>query len=482
MTKRHTFIAKTLHNLEDVLAAELSKLGAEDIEIGRRAVSFTGDKALLYKANLRLRTALRILKPVLTFKASNPDELYDTLVKFPWDSIMTGQQAFSIDTTVYSDVFTHSKYVGYRAKDALVDYWRDKTGSRPSVSLDAPDIYINIHIAHTEVTLSLDSSGDSLHKRGYRTVQTDAPINEVLAAGILLNAGWDGSTDLIDPMCGSGTFLIEAALIARNIAPGIYRKGFAFQKWLDYDRGLFESLRQDHSEETEFEHRIYGSDILPHAIRVSDSNIRSAGVSRDIQLDILAFQDRPTPQSPALIVMNPPYGERLRLSSAESLYAMIGERLKHNFTGCTAWIIAYKPEHFDNIGLRASHRMAVANGSLDCELRSYELFAGKREEFKRDRSHGRAANKEQPPGKERDSRKNKPLNDRQHPKEKNHRSERTPRTKASSKNQGNKPIRGESNRPLWPSDRFSYIDSEGQVRRRKPQTKHIQTYHSDDNS
>lgn len=405
-SKKHRFIAKTLHNLENVLANELNELGAEEVEIGRRAVSFVGDKALLYKANLRLRTALRILKPLHTFKAKNPDELYEVLLHFDWSSVMRVDQSFSIDTTVFSDVFTHSKFVSYRAKDAIVDYWQQSVGKRPNVSIDAPDIYINVHIAHNEVTLSLDSSGESLHKRGYRDTQTDAPINEVLAAGILLKAGWDGSCDLIDPMCGSGTFLIEAALIARNIAPGIYRKGFAFEQWLDYDAGLFEELYNDDSAELEFEHKIYGGDILPHAIRVSDSNVRRAGVSRYVQLDIIPFESRTAPAEPALIVMNPPYGERLKLRSAEELYSMIGERLKHNYAGCKAWVIAYKTEHFDSIGLRHSSRTEMMNGSLECELRGYELFSGKRDEYKRNQ-----ANSEGEEG-ERQPRERRPFGDR----------------------------------------------------------------------
>ncbi len=488
--KQYRLIAKTLHNLEDVLARELEQLGAQDIELGRRAVSFTGDKCMLYKANLRLRTALRILKPVHTFRANNPDELYEALVAFPWDTVMRVDQSFVIDTTVFSDSFTHSKYVGYRAKDALVDYWRSKAGKRPNVSLTDPDIYLNIHIAHNEVTLSLDSSGESLHKRGYRDVQTDAPINEVLAAGILLKAGWDGSCDLIDPMCGSGTFLIEAALIARNIAPGIYRKGFAFEQWLDYDQGLFEELYNDDSEELEFEHKIYGSDILPHAIRVSDSNVRRAGVSRYIQLDILPFEERPKPERPALIVMNPPYGERLKLKSAEELYRMIGERLKHNYPGCRASIIAYLPEHFDSIGLKHSARTEVMNGSLECELRSYELFAGKREDYKR-RPHDEARRQSAP---SRDGKPSAPRSERS--------GERKPferrgegKKSFDRKGDGKKPFdrggegkksferkgddkkpferKGDGKKPFerkgtgpWPSARFRYTDAEGQERKR----------------
>lgn len=495
LTPKHKFIAKTLHNLEEVLANELKALGAEQIEIGRRAVSFEGDKSMLYKANLRLRTALRILKPIHSFKAKDADELYAELVKFSWDKVMRIDQSFSIDTTVFSDSFTHSKYVGYRAKDALVDYWRKHSGKRPNVSLDAPDIYLNIHIAQNEVTLSLDSSGESLHKRGYRTLQTDAPINEVLAAGILLKAGWDGSCDLIDPMCGSGTFLIEAALIARNIAPGIYRENFAFEQWLDYDAELFQKLYDDDSQERAFEYKIYGGDILAHAIRVSDNNVRRAGVSRYVKLDIIPFEERPTPDKPALIVMNPPYGERLKLSSAKDMYAMIGERLKHNYVGSSAWIIAYKPEHFDSVGLKHSSRTEMMNGSLSCELRSYELFAGKREDFKKkpkereqDKRSERKAFFSNNPQKRasfaehRRTASNKSSRQEQtYDKEKRRfkegHTERTPKNfVCDSQSRNDKKLR----RKLWPSDRFNYRDAEGNLRRRKSPNTNIQVFRSED--
>ncbi len=382
-SKQFKMIAKTLQGLEPVLAKELEALGAENVEIGRRMVAFEGDKAMLYKANFRLRTALRILKPVHTFKAKNADELYEVLHNFDWSSIMKSEQTFAIDTVVYSDLFQHSQFVAYRTKDAIVDYFQDKEGKRPSVRLDNPDIYLNVHIAHNEITLSLDSSGESLHKRGYRILQTDAPINEVLAAGILLQAGWDGQSDLLDPMCGSGTFLIEAALIARNIPVGIYRNGYAFQNWLDYDEDLFASIYEDDSEERPFNHKIYGSDILRQAILISERNIDRAGLSRDIVLEVMPFAKRPKPEKPTLIVMNPPYGERLGLSNPDELYAMIGERLKHNYAGCKAWIIAYRSEHFNSIGLRHNSRASLMNGALECELRGYELFEGKREEYKR---------------------------------------------------------------------------------------------------
>lgn len=488
-------IAKTLHSLEEVLAKEIQELGATDIEIGRRMVSFVGDKAMLYKANLRLRTALRILKPVYTFKASNPDELYEALSRFDWTTIMTGRQTFSVDTTVYSDDFTHSKYVGYRCKDAIVDFFRAKDGTRPSVRLDNPDIYLNVHIANREVTLSLDSSGESLHKRGYRAVQTDAPINEVLAAGILLMAGWQGETNLIDPMCGSGTFLIEAALIARNIAPGIYRSGFAFERWLDYDAELFDALYNDDSDEREFTHRIYGSDILPHAIEVAKRNVARAGVGRYVELDVMPLQERPQPTEPALIVMNPPYGERLRLTDPGALYAMIGERLKHNFSGCTAWIIAYKTEHFDHIGLRQSRRVELMNGSLECELRGYELFSGKREDYKsrpreprfpkqRETTSG-TTQRQREDRSERPPRSAKPGGEEQRkggfrsdrPSRGQSTSERKPRSSQSERIGESKHKKGQT---LWPSDRFRFKDEEGRERRRPPRQQAFQVFKSED--
>ena len=376
-------IAKTLQALEPVLAQELEALGATDIEQGRRMVSFTGDKKVLYRANYRLRTALRILLPIASFRANDPDELYRQLKRLDWSEWMQAGDTFAFDTVVYSETFTHSKYVGYRAKDALVDFFTERGEKRPMVRLDNPDRLFHIHISHDEVTLALDSSGESLHKRGWRAAQTEAPLSEVLAAGILLLAGWQGETDFIDPMCGSGTLLIEAALIARRIAPGSFRKSFAFQRWADYDPALFADVEAECRELKPFEHHIYGSDSSIEAVKVVRHNVRTAGLADLITVSHRAMQDCPAPEAPALIVTNPPYGERLRLRDGEELYRMIGERLKHNYAGSTAWILAYKLEHFDKIGLRHSDRIKMLNGSLECELRAYTLFAGKREDFKR---------------------------------------------------------------------------------------------------
>lgn len=375
-------VAKTLFGLEDVLAQELTQLGAENIEIGRRMVSFEGDLELLYTANVQLRTALRVLKPILTFTAKTPDEVYDRMKRFEWSAVMTSATTFAIDTVVYSEHFSHSAFVGYRAKDAIVDYFKERENTRPSVRLHNPDLFINLHISHDVVTVSFDSSGESLHKRGYRVVQTPAPLNEVLAAGILLKAGWHGERDLLDPMCGSGTFLIEAALIATGTAPGIFRKHFAFERWRDFDADLFSQVYNDDSRERAFDHHIYGSDILHEAIRAAEANVRQAGMSRYISLSVTPMEEREPATEPMLLVMNPPYGERLKMNDAQDLYAMIGRKLKHNYPGCDAWIIAYKPEHFEAVGLKQQVREKMMNGALECELRAYELFAGSRKEYK----------------------------------------------------------------------------------------------------
>ena len=381
MHQSYRMIAKTLQALEPVLAQELIALGAEEVEEGRRMVSFRGDRALLYRANYQLRTALRVLLPLASFRARTPDELYEALRRLDWRQWMRPTDTFAFDAVVYSDTFTHSRYVGYRAKDALVDYFMEQEGTRPGVRLDNPDLRFHIHIAQEEVTLALDSSGESLHKRGWRAAQTEAPMSEVLAAGILRLAGWEGQCDFIDPMCGSGTLLIEAALIARGIAPGSYGRSFAFQRWHDYDAELFRQIQEEaKAQQRHFDHHIYGSDVAISAVQIARHNVRLAGLEEVIHVEHRALEDCPSPIEPALLVTNPPYGERLRLREGDALYSMIGERLKHNYPGCTAWIITDKAEHFAKIGLRPSARYQLLNGALECELRGYELFAGKKAE------------------------------------------------------------------------------------------------------
>ena len=373
-------LAKTFKGLEEVLAQELIELGANDVQLERRAVSFRGDKTLLYRANFCLRTAIRILVPIVSFKAKDTDELYQQLRRLDWSQYMKVDSTFAIDATVYSDAFRNSRFVTYRAKDAIADYWAENAHKRPNVSTQTPDLLFNIHIAKEQVTLSLDSSGESLHKRGYRVATTEAPINEVLAAGMLLLAGWKGQSDFYDPMCGSGTLLIEAALIARNIAPGVFRQSFAFEQWPDFDSDLWSDIYNDDSQEREFEHTIYGSDASFYAIQQAAKNIKSAGVQKDIELKQIRIEElKPIADTNALVMLNPPYGERLKSNKEmEDLYSSIGTTLKHQFAGATAWIISSNEAAMKCIGLKPTAKLRLLNGELDCQFNKYELFNGKR--------------------------------------------------------------------------------------------------------
>ena len=386
MDNQFEMVAKTFQGLEDVLAEELRAIGAVNVEPGRRMVSFEGSLETLYRANLSCRTALRILKPFYKFKANNPDRLYEFVKEFDWGSMLSIDKTFAIDTVTNSDEFTHSRFVTYRVKDAIVDWFKDRYGEdkRPGVRLVDADIMINVHINGTDVTLSLDSSGESLHKRGYRVAHTEAPINEVLAAGIILMSGYRGDTTFVDPMCGSGTFLIEAALIAANINPGIYRKGFAFERWKDFDADLFDRLYNDDSGEREVKFKIYGADISPKAIKIAAENIKSAGVGKYIDLDCRAISTWTEAPHPAgILVTNPPYGERISAPDMDALYQTIGSKLKHVFTGYHAWIIGYRDEYFQRIGLAPSSKVPLYNGALECSLREYIIFEGDRKEFVR---------------------------------------------------------------------------------------------------
>ncbi len=384
MNDKFEMVAKTFQGLEDVLAEELRSLGAENVMPGKRMVAFEGDKELLYRANLCCRTALRILKPFFKFTAKDADSLYEQAKEYDWSQLLTIDKTFQIDTVAYSDEFSHSRFVTYRIKDAIVDWFKDRYGAdkRPGVRLVDADVMINVHISGTDVTLSLDSSGESLHKRGYRVAQTEAPINEVLAAGILLRSGYRGDCPLVDPMCGSGTFLIEAAMIAANINPGIYRRSFAFERWKDFDADLFDSIFNDDSAERDPMYPIVGADISPKAIDIARENIKSAGMAKYISLEVKPISRwNEAPQPAGILVTNPPYGERISAPDMDALYATIGNRLKNVFQGYHVWIIGYRDEYFAKIGLAASEKVPVLNGALECELREYVIFEGDKKSF-----------------------------------------------------------------------------------------------------
>jgi putative N6-adenine-specific DNA methylase len=376
MSEIFEMVAKTFQGLEGVLCDELKALGAEEVNEGIRVVSFKGDKEMMYRANFCCRTALRILKPFYKFKSGDADDLYEQVKRFDWSTVMNVDDTFSIDSTVYSEDFRHSRFVTYRVKDAIADFFMEKCDKRPSIRLTDPDYHFDVHISGHEVTLSLDSSGDPLYKRGWRVAQTDAPINEVLAAGIIKLSGWDGTSNFVDPMCGSGTFLIEAAMIAANINPGVYRKGFAFEKWPDFDRELLDKIYNDDSNEREFNFKIYGSDVSPKAIAITNLNIKSAGVAKYIEVEQKAIQDIEQAPEKGVLITNPPYGERIEVDDLDSLYASLGEKLKKVYRGYNAWVIGYDRENFDNIGLKASVHYPLLNGELECELREYVIFDG----------------------------------------------------------------------------------------------------------
>ena len=382
MEQEFELIAKTFMGLEPVLAQELTQLGANNVQIGRRMVSFTGDKEMMYRANFQLHTAIRILKPIRHFKAGSADDVYEEVKKIDWSKYIEKGKTFSVDSVVYSDEFRNSRFVTYKVKDAIVDQFRENTGDRPNISVSNPDIRLNIHIAEDKATLSLDSSGESLHRRGYRQESVEAPLNEVLAAGMILMTGWKGDTDFIDPMCGSGTLLVEAALIAHNMSPGIFRKEFAFERWTDFDQDLFDQIYNDDSQEREFKHHIYGYDVDIKAVNTARMNVRAAGLTSDITVEEADFKDFKRPTEKSILVCNPPYGERISTPNLLGTYKMIGERLKQEFMGNDAWILSYREECFEQIGLKPSIKIPVYNGSLECEFRKYAIFDGKMKDFR----------------------------------------------------------------------------------------------------
>lgn len=382
MQESFELIAKTFQGLEEVLAQELIELGANDVQIGRRMVSFSGNQEMMYRANFCLRTAVRILKPISHFRARNADEVYKAVKEIEWKDILDLDTSFVVDTTVYSTEFRNSKFVAYKVKDAIVDYFMEREGKRPNISVANPDLRLNIHIAEDNCTLSLDSSGESLHLRGYRTATVEAPINEVLASALIKMSGWKFDCDLIDPFCGSGTILVEAALMARNIYPGVFRQKFGFENWKDFNPELLSSIFEDDSNERTFEHRIIGSDINLRAVEAALANAKAAGVADLITVEQREIRDFKKPEMPAVLITNPPYGERLRPEDLSDIYRTLGEKLKREFQGGEAWIISSREELFDSMRLRPSFKVPLQNGSLDCELRKYVTFEGKLDNFR----------------------------------------------------------------------------------------------------
>ncbi len=383
MNQDTSFLAKTFYGFEPLLEKELRKLGAKNIKSINRAVSFEGDLGFLYKANLSLRTALRILMPIGFFPVKNQTDLYRAIDRIDWSKWFSADQSFIIDVTLFSDHFNHSLFVAQKAKDAIVDQFSKKEGKRPSVTTENPDIRIQLHLQGDQLTISLDSSGNSLHQRGYRIETNIAPINEVLAAGILLHSGWEGKTYFYDPMCGSGTLAIEAAMIACNIPPSLNRATFSFMNWRNFDAELFEVIRNSSlSKVREFRGHIYASDKAPSAVRKAQENIEKAGLEEYISVvrSDFFFADRPS-DVPLHVVFNPPYGERLSID-ADVFYGKIGDTLKKEYQGCEAWFITANIEALKSVGLRPSRKIKMFNGKLESRLVNYELYEGSRKASK----------------------------------------------------------------------------------------------------
>lgn len=374
-------VATTMFGLEEVLEKELKDLGAQDVEVANRSVSFRGDKGFMYKANIALRTAIRILKPIRKFRVRNEDDLYKSLQKIEWEKYLSVDGTFSIGAVVNSRNFTtNSHYISLKSKDAIADYYRHKYSKRPNVDLKYPNLKVHVHIKDDLCTVSLDSSGDSLHKRGYRSSTNIAPINEVLAAGLVMLSGYTGEENFIDPMCGSGTILIEATMIACRIPANINRKHFAFENWLDYDEDLFFIIQDSLLKKISTPHyKIMGFDKAPSAVTKANENIENANLADFAAVHhVNFFNSKKEVFGKTTIMFNPPYGERLELADIEGFYKNIGDTLKFGYPGSTAWFITSDMQALKHVGLRTSKRIPMKNGDLDCRFVRYDMYEGSR--------------------------------------------------------------------------------------------------------
>ena len=372
-------LAKTMYGLEEILADELKDLGAQNVKIQNRAVSFKGDTGFMYKANLNLRTCLRVLKPIATFQAHNEKELYNNILKIDWEKYLDLKNTFATDATTNSEVFTHSKYASLLVKDGIADFFREKYDERPNVDPKDPDITFNLHIAKHTCTVSIDSSGESLHKRGYKSNTIIAPMNEVLAAGLILLSGWDKKSNFHDPMCGSGTILIEAALIAYNIPANIFREKFGFETWKDFDLELFEKIKDvSLDKEKDFQASITGGDNFKKAVRITRENIENALMFDNIKVKNEDFFDTKVFEN-SFVIFNPPYGERIELGINE-FYEKVGDSLKNNYKDCTVWLISSDLENLKMIGLKPSKKIELMNGNLKCSFREFKIYEGSKKQ------------------------------------------------------------------------------------------------------
>lgn len=358
-----------------MLAQEIRDLGGQDVQQLTRAVSFTGDKELMYAANYTLRTALRILEIKKEFEVRDAEDLYYKMYKLPWDQLIGLKDTFAIDAVVSGEQFTHSKFTALKTKDAIVDKIRNIKGERPNVNVLTPTYRINIHVRDTTLTLSFDTSGDSLHMRGYRITSVDAPLNEVMAAGIIKLSGWDGTTPLLDPMCGSGTILIEAERIARQIPPQRSDRPFGFKRWKNFDEKLWSAVVQKYDDMTLATcPTITGGDKNLRAVKVTEQNLASAECS----FATVEKQDffKSCDNDEVTIITNPPYDNRLKETDIEKYYKSIGDHLKQQYSKSVAWIFSGNIEALKSVGLKPSQKYHLMNGGLEAKLYKYQMYEG----------------------------------------------------------------------------------------------------------
>ncbi len=370
------YFATCGRGIEPVLVAELRALDTADVEPGRGGVSFYGDLALLYRANLWLRTAIRVLRPIFEADVSSPDDLYDAVRSLDWSGYLTPEHTLAVDCNVRDSHITHSKYAALRVKDAICDQFVERCGRRPSVDVEEPMLGLNLHIYRNHAVLSLDSSGESLHKRGYRPIQTRAPLNEALAAALILLTGWRGDQPFADPLCGSGTLAIEAAWIALRRPPGLTRKRFGFQGWMDFDVELWTSLRDEARRGIgkTLPAPILASDARGDAVSMAINNARAAGIGHLLHFDKRDVRDFQPPAESGILLCNPPYGERIgEEKNLFGLYRLLGEIFSQRCRGWTAYVFTGNPRLAAAIGLAPAAETPLYNGKIPCRLLKFAL-------------------------------------------------------------------------------------------------------------
>lgn len=382
-------VAKTFFGFEDVLAEEIKALGGKNIKKGNRVVSYEGNREMLYKSNVWLRTAISILVPIETFYFKNEKDLVEKLNRVRYSTYFSVNKTFAVKGAVNSTMFKHSQFPLLLLKDAIADHFRDSFGKRPNVNKEKPNVVFDLYINDKQCTVSLNSSGAPLFQRGYRSKVGLAPLNEAVAAGLILMSGWDKQSDLYDPFCGSGTIPIEAALIAAGIPPQIERQNFSFKYWKDFDQTLWESILGQLPRRPLInpKFKIVGSDTDTEMVRMARQNARALPIGNLVTFEAKDFKDQGTDSDKGgVLITNPPYGERIGIDDVHKLYKMMGDGFKHRYPGFDCWVISSNSDGFKSIELKPEKKIKVYNGKLECDFRSYRIFKGSlKDDKKRER-------------------------------------------------------------------------------------------------